>query len=127
MTGARKQLEKGRAKSSGSHLRVHISTTCSERPVGARVSNSVDLGWGLGVRLSHKCLILQGPSHASFLLCVGLAVQLCPTLCDPVDCSLPGSSVHGASPGKKTEVGCHALLQGIFPIQGLNPGLSYCR
>ena len=25
----------------------------------------------------------------------GLVVQLCPTLCDPVDCSLPGSSVHG--------------------------------
>ena len=24
------------------------------------------------------------------------------------------------SPGKNTEVGCHALLQGIFPIQGLN-------
>jgi len=38
--------------------------------------------------------------------------------CDPMDCSLPGSSVHGDSPGKNTGVGCHALLQGIFPTQG---------
>ena len=30
------------------------------------------------------------------------------------------SSVHGDSPGKNTWVGCHALLQGIFPTQGLN-------
>ena len=37
--------------------------------------------------------------------------------------SLPGSSVHGISPGKNTGVGCHALLQGIFPTQGLNPRL----
>ena len=38
-----------------------------------------------------------------------------------MDCSLPGSSVHGDSPGKNTGVGCHFLLQGIFPTQGLNP------
>ena len=53
--------------------------------------------------------------------------QSCPTLCDPMDCSLPGSSVHGDSPGKNTGVGCHALLQGIFPTQELNPGLPHCR
>ena len=41
--------------------------------------------------------------------------------------SSPGSSVHGDSPGKNTGVGCHTLLQGIFPTQGLNPGLLYCR
>ena len=46
-----------------------------------------------------------------------LVTQTCPTLCDPVDCSPPGSSVHGDSPGKNTGVGCHALLQGIFPTQ----------
>ena len=37
--------------------------------------------------------------------------------------SPPGSSVHGNSPGRKTGVCCRVLLQGIFPIQGLNPGL----
>ena len=44
-----------------------------------------------------------------------------------MDCSPPGSSVHGDSPGKNTGMGCHALLQGIFPTQGLNPGLPHCR
>ena len=39
---------------------------------------------------------------------------------DPMDCSLPGSSVHGDSLGKNTGMGCHALLQGIFHTQGLN-------
>ena len=44
----------------------------------------------------------------------------CPTLHDPMDCSLPVSSVHGDSPGKNTGVGCHFFLQGIFPTEGLN-------
>ena len=44
----------------------------------------------------------------------------CPSLCNPMDCSPPGSSVHGDSPGKNTGVGCYALLQGIFLTQGLN-------
>ena len=46
-----------------------------------------------------------------------------PTCCDPMDCSPPGSSVHEDSPGKNSGVGCNALLQGIFPTQGLNPRL----
>ena len=29
--------------------------------------------------------------------------------------------------GKITGMGCHALLQGIFPTQGLNPGILHCR
>ena len=50
-----------------------------------------------------------------------------PTLCDPMDCSPPGSSVHGDYPGKNTGVYSHSLLQGIFPTQSLNPGLLHCR
>ena len=56
-----------------------------------------------------------------------LVAHSCPTLCDPMDCSPPDSSVHGDSPGKNTRVSCHALLQGIFPTQRLNPGLLHCR
>ena len=52
------------------------------------------------------------------------SLQSRPTLCDPMDCSLPDSSVHGDSAGKNPGVGCHALLQGIFPMQGLNLGVS---
>ena len=41
-----------------------------------------------------------------------LVTQLCPTLCHRTDCSPPGSSS-----GKNTGVGCHFLLQGIFPTK----------
>ena len=63
---------------------------------------------------------MQSESESEF-------AQSCPTLCDTMDCSLPGSSVHGHFPGKSTGVGCHFLLQGIFLTQGLNPGLLPCR
>ena len=52
-----------------------------------------------------------------------LVTQSCPTLWNLMDCSPLGSSVHGDSPGKNIGVGCHALLQGIFPTQGSNPHL----
>ena len=42
------------------------------------------------------------------------SVAQLPTLCDPIDCSPPGSSVHGDSPGKDTGVGCRSLLRGSF-------------
>ena len=54
-------------------------------------------------------------------------LQSCPILCACMDCSLPGSSVQWDSPGENTGVSCHALLQGIFPTQGLNSGLLQCR
>ena len=56
-----------------------------------------------------------------------LIAQLCLALCDPMDCSPPGSCVHEDSPGKNTGVGCHTLLQGILLTQGSNPGLLHCR
>ena len=54
-----------------------------------------------------------------------IVAQLCPPLCDPVDCNQPGSSVHEIPQGKNTGVGCHDLVQGIFPNQGLNLSLLY--
>ena len=53
------------------------------------------------------------------LFCV-LVTQSCPTLCYPIVC--PWSSL-----GRDTEVGCHSLLQGIFPTRGSNLGLLHCR
>ena len=50
-----------------------------------------------------------------------LLARSCLTLYDPMDCSPSGSSVHGDSPGKTTEVGCHALLQGNLPNPGIKP------
>ena len=49
-------------------------------------------------------------------------IQLCLTLCDPMNLHSPWNS-----PGKNTEVGSLFLLQGIFPTQELNPGLPHCR
>ena len=46
-------------------------------------------------------------------------LQSCLTPCDAMDCSLPGSPVYGDSPGKKTGMGCHFLLQGVF--SGIEP------
>ena len=45
----------------------------------------------------------------------------CVRLCNRMDCSPPGFSVHGVFPSKNTGVGCYFLLQGIFPNQELNP------
>ena len=56
-----------------------------------------------------------------------LAAQSCLTFCNPMDCSPPGSSIHGILHDKNTGLDCHSLLQRIFPIQGLNPGLLHCR
>ena len=59
-----------------------------------------------------KCNMLSKMKSVKVLLS-----QSCPTLCDPTNCSLPGSSVHGKNSclGKNTGVGCHFLLQEISP------------
>ena len=57
--------------------------------------------WGLSYKEQQQQLLL-------LLL---MSLQSCPTLRDPMDCSLPGSSVHGIIPGKSTGVGCHCLLR----------------
>ena len=52
-----------------------------------------------------------------------LLLLLNPTLCDPMDCSLPGSSVHGIFQAIVLEWIAISFSRGIFPIQGSNPGL----
>ena len=59
------------------------------------------------------------------ILC--LATQSCLTLWDPHGLYPASLFCPWDSPGKNTGVGCHALLQGIFPTQGPNPGLLHCR
>ena len=51
------------------------------------------------------------------------SLQSRPILCSPMDWSPPRLLCAWDSPGKNTRVGCHALLQGIFLIQGWNPHL----
>ena len=78
--------------------------------------------------IPQRNLCISAPGHMyKNVHVLYLVAQSCSTLCDPMDCGPPGSSVHGDSPGKNTGVGCHALFQGIFPNQGLNPHLLHCR
>ena len=57
----------------------------------------------------------------------GEVAQSCLTLCDPVDCSLPGFSVHGILQARILEWIAISFSRGIFPTQGSNPGLLHCR
>ena len=58
-----------------------------------------------------KELIIREKNAKIICMFLCLVTQLCPSLCDPMNCSnLPGSSVHGDSPGKNTGVGRYALL-----------------
>ena len=58
-----------------------------------------------------------------------LVAQSCPTptVCNPMGCSLQGSSLSINSPGKTTGRVAISSSRGIFPTQGSNPGLLHCR
>ena len=76
-----------------------------------------------GVAQSRTRLKRLSSSSSSMYACS--IAQRCLSLCDPMDCSLPGSSVYGILQGR-TGVGCHFLLHGIFPTQG-NLWRPHCR
>ena len=85
--------------------------------------------WCAAIKLLEMCICTQTHTDTDGtdldVLC--LVAQLCPILCNPMDCSPPSSYVHGDSPGKNTRVGCLFLLQGVFPTQESNLGLLHCR
>ena len=74
------------------------------------------------IPIFHKTILFKS-NPVVFMLCCSVVLRLF----EAHVLSPPGSSVHGDSLGKNTGVGCHALLQGIFPTQGMNPGLPHCR
>ena len=79
------------------------------------------------LKYQDKLRACGNPQWVNCSCCCCIVAQSCLTLSNPMDCSPPGSSVHGDSPGKNTGVGCYALLQRIFPTQGSNPGFLHCR
>ena len=56
-----------------------------------------------------------------------LATQSCPTLCDPMDCSLPGSSIHGVLQVRILEWVAIPFSKGILLTQRSNPRVLCCR
>ena len=91
----------------------------SQGSTGEKVLNCFLL---LRLQSKEKCPFLNSSTFSCHVTreCVRARCRSsrCLTLCDPMDCSPPGSPVHGSFPGKNTGTGCHALLQGIFPMQG---------
>ena len=86
---------------------------CHWLSLGLDKKNNYPMPTSEGYVGSYKefCKLFLGQEHA----------QLCPALCDPGNCSPPGSFVHGISQAGILEwVGCHFLLQSIFPTQGSN-------
>ena len=72
------------------------------------------------------------PSLGPHLLAAGRTgesevAQLGPTLCDPMDCSLPGFSIHGIFQARVPEWVAISFSRASSPTQGSNPGLPHCR
>ena len=92
-----------------SHTYTHIQqSTCTHSPHIQHIPTNTH------IHHKHTC----NPTCAC--ICAE-SLQSCLTLCNLMDCSPPGSSVHVDSPGKNTGVDCHTLLQGIFPNPGIDP------
>ena len=66
-------------------------------------------------------------NHTQLRVCVCVCAQLCTTLCDSMDCSSSGSSVHEILQARILEWVAMLYLQGIFLTQGSNPGLLHFR
>ena len=96
-------------------LCFHVLPTLNSAAVdmGVHVKKKQLLSYGSYLCNTGQCL--------EYSACV-LLTQLCPALFDPMDYNPPWNS-----PGHSTGVGCHFLLHGIFPTQGLNLGFLHCR
>ena len=87
---------------------------CHWLSLGLDKKNNYPMPTSEGYVGSYKefCKLFLGQEHA----------QSCPTLCDPGNCSPLGSFVHGIFQAGILEwVGCHFLLQGYLPNQGIKP------
>ena len=119
-----KESEKAGLKLSIQKTKIMASSLISWQTDGETIETVTDficLGPKVTVdgHYSHKMKrrLLLGRKAMTNLVKAKVA-HSCLTLCDPMNCSPPGSSVHGDSPDKNTRVGSHFLLQGIFPTQG---------
>ena len=104
--------------------RAAVTSSCAWRRASFKVL-SVVIGriqflWGVGLRTSVPCWLVGGCEHSKSL-------QLCLTLCEPMNCSPPGFSVQGIVQARILEWVCHFLLQVIFLTQELKLGLLHCR
>ena len=79
---------------------------------------------------SRKARLQYAQKEKTALSCqlrVGLVAQSCPTLCNPMGCRPPVSSVQSISQARILEWVAVHFSRGIFPTQGSNPDLLHCR
>ena len=121
------------------HTSAWISHRCTYVPSTAESFNpGILCSWSCSCRSGHNVPLSAWQDKSFCLFChflislrmastmpfrsraliIVLVPQSCLSLCDPMGCSPPDSSVHGDSPGKNAGVGCHFLLQEIFPTKG---------
>ena len=97
------------------HIREDDEATTEARHPSYQSSSAGEGSFSNTLFVGGKVLILT--------LCT--CAQSCPTLCDPMDGSSPGSSVHGIFQARNTGVGFNFLFRGIFQTQGSNPHLLH--
>ena len=107
--------------SAGNDLHTILNSTSGKSPIPTSAlfsSLCIPSFWRRSVYLSYPLFPVWACMRACMLSRFG-----CVWLCNPMDCSPPGSSVHGISQARVREWCCHALLQGIFQTQGSNQQL----
>ena len=99
-----------------------------QRRVGGRSKGE---GMYANIWLSHFIVLQKLTQHCkatiSQLESESEVAQSCLTLCDPMDCSLPGSSVHEILQARILEWVAISFSREIFLTHGSNPGLQHCR
>ena len=103
-----------------SHMSLRNKTDFNVTLLMVLIAGKVDIIW-------NTCQVLGDALNILFLrVCVCSVSQWCPTLCDLMDCSPPGSSVQGNLQARILEWVAMPSLQGIFPPRDSNPGLPHC-
>ena len=123
----------GLGRSPGGGHGNHSRYSCLENPYWQRSLVGYSPWGGKESRLSNKhSTWIQDPDWAllfpcnldNFIYVLCLVTQSCPTLCDPMDCSPPGTSVQGDSPGKNTGGQDSSPPPGDLPNPGTEPRSS---
>ena len=119
---------------------ICVCMSCFDIQTGASVTPSTNQSLKMELYGQHNKFILNIDLQVILTDIIQMYnVLSCPFETYSVSCSIVSNSLqsHGLeptrllcprnSPGKNTGVGCHALLQRIFPTQGWHPGLLHCR
>ena len=94
----------------GSNLNIHQQRNDKEDVLYEYTHTQCNITILLSHEKEQNCYVQRhGQTQRLFIWSLLSCAQSYLTLCDPMDCSAPGSSFHGDSPGKNTGVGCHFL------------------